>query len=105
MPWQVRSMTGSEDPAIQGVVVGLNRLSGPNSGSDPHVELALTSREDLLVGASLPSRSCRPVLGCATAVPVSCICSGTGRVKTRAIGTVGAIAASAAGPGPAWWNK
>src|SRR5260370_37500850 len=101
MPCQLRSMTGSEDPAIQGVVVRLNRLSGPNSGSDPHVELALTSREDLLVGASLPSRSCRPVLGCATAVPVSCICSGAGRGETRAIRTVADIAGSRPGHWPA----
>src|SRR5260370_11524832 len=73
---QFREMTGSEEPEIQGVVVALKRLSGPKSASYPQVELALTSRDDLFGGATLPTRSCRPALGCATAVPASCSCIG-----------------------------
>src|SRR5260370_6588678 len=87
-PAQFREMTGSEELEIQGVVVRLNRLSGPNSGSDPYVELALTSKEDLSGGASLPRRSCSPALGCATPSAVSCTPSGTGRGTMRAIATV-----------------
>jgi hypothetical protein len=32
-------MVGFDEPAIHGVVLLLNRLSGPNSGSDPHTVL------------------------------------------------------------------
>src|ERR1700747_570990 len=98
-------MTGFDDCEIQGVVVLLNRLSGPNSGSDPQVELALTSSEFLVGGASLPTRLSSAVLGCATAVPVTCSCSGTGSVNTRAIGIVAPRLAWPAGAGAAWWNE
>ncbi len=104
-PCQFRWMTGSEEPEIQGVVVALKRLSGPNSGTDPHVELALTSREVLFGGASLPIRFSRLALGCATAAPVICSRSGTGRVNRRAIGLVALGSAWPAGAGAAWWNE
>src|SRR5260370_40736495 len=92
-------MTGSEEPEIQGVVVALKRLSGPNSGTDPHVELALTSREVLFGGASLPIRFSRLALGCATAAPVICSRSGTGRGKRGGVGFVAPGSASAAAAG------
>src|SRR5260221_4453510 len=102
---QFREMTGLVEPEIHGVVVALKRLSGPNSGSDPHVELALTSSEDFFGGATLPTRFCRAVLGCATAIPLTCRRSGTGRVNRRAIGIVAPRSAWPAGTGAAWWNE
>ena len=65
-------MTGFDDPDIHGTAVfGLNRLSAPNSGRSPQVELALTSSAVRCGRASLPSRASSPSLGCATADAVT----------------------------------
>src|ERR1700744_991229 len=40
-PCQPSEMTGFGAPAIHGVRPGRSRLSGPNTGSDPQVELAV----------------------------------------------------------------
>ena len=103
---QLTLITGFGDPDIHGVLVfGLNRLSGPNSGRSPQVELALTSRADLSGRVSLPSRVSSPAPGWATADAVTASRSGTGRVKSRASGTVAARSATPAGAGGDWWKE
>ena len=99
-------MTGFDDPDIHGTAVfGLNRLSAPNSGRSPQVELALTSSAVRCGRASLPSRASSPSLGCATADAVTPSRSGTGRLNSRAIGSVAARSAAPAGAGADWWKE